>query len=99
MPPRFKIALALNSKLWILFLTGSRIHRSVDYPSQLFGTWRASSALLFYHFDEGGSMLFIAGLFVGTFVGIMIAGLCYAARENTRVETSPGSMKQSLGGA
>jgi hypothetical protein len=43
-------------------------------------------------------MLFIAGLFLGTFIGIVIAGLCYAARENTRAETTPGSMKESLEG-
>jgi len=41
-------------------------------------------------------MLFIAGLFLGTFIGFLIAGLCYAARENTRVATSPGNIQEKL---
>jgi hypothetical protein len=41
-------------------------------------------------------MLFIAGLFLGTFIGIVIAGLCHAARENDRVRTLPDSMKERL---
>ena len=46
--------------------------------------------------DEGGSMLFLAGLFLGTFIGVLIAGLCYAARENSRVRTSPDSAEDRL---
>jgi uncharacterized membrane-anchored protein YhcB (DUF1043 family) len=41
-------------------------------------------------------MLFLAGLFLGTFIGVLIAGLCYAARENSRVRTSPDSAEDRL---
>jgi hypothetical protein len=50
----------------------------------------------FHNFDEGGNMLFIAGMFLGTFIGFLIAGLCFAVRENIRVPTSPGSMREKL---
>ena len=41
-------------------------------------------------------MLFLIGLFLGTFVGIVIAGLCCVAREHTKVRSSPVCEEQGL---
>lgn len=41
-------------------------------------------------------MQFVLGLFFGTFVGILIAGLCRCLSLNSMVEKNPRRLKKSL---
>ncbi|MGA2402505.1 MAG: hypothetical protein ABSG91_12505 [Syntrophobacteraceae bacterium] len=56
---------------------------------------------MFDNSKNGGSMLFLAGLFAGVILGFFVAGLCSitAKREKLHIERCPASLQRKIEGA